>query len=1106
MPEAQAHLNPEQLAAVTHDAGPLIVLAGPGTGKTRVIVHRIAHMLSERGIAPERILAVTYTTRAAQQMRERLAALVGPRAEQVHAHTFHAMGFRIIRRFAHLAGLPRPDADTTPIIDSAQQSRLFRSIVLEHNLFPHARARGIDAIIEQIVADMDALDNAGITVPAARVFLSRARESLASGTNALGHPLDAQALASERERLNALDETLHAIDLFRAACRERSWLTFSDLITLPIHILQSSPRAAALARDEYRHIVVDEFQDANTAQIELLRLLAPPERTPDLCVVGDDDQSIYNFRGADDLAFKRFAEIWTDQTTIRLSSSFRSTPPIVAVSGAIMSRAATRFAPDKAIVAAREHPSAAPIDAVHLEDDKQDAEVIASMILLDRAESAPPRPWSSYAVVAKTNADLERICATLRIEGIPCSIRRPPSIMDDAGVQDVFAWMRLLVEPRSTYHALRILTRPPYACAIRDLQPLESRYRALRSRADAGEPSAPDPGPFMDWLAVHAPADPLIAKAAAMHADLRTATAHQSAMDAIFRIITSIDAAHAELLPAAERAARVAALVTLVRFARTRQDRLDAPGDLRAFLAYYDDLSPGDQKLSDTDRSERLDAPGSENDDPDAVRLVTAHSAKGLEFDTVFVPRVTPQHGYGSVRTDDDPPFPAGLLSRDDRSPRERALAEARRLFYVACTRAERRLVLLSKKTKHLSSSTHFFQELIHDPSLKAAIRILEGADLLKQAATRGLGLAALGPSSPLDVERPSAAPRVDRRDLFERAQRDTRLAAAGAIERAGASVDPSEALASLEQSARRLAALQFAERTGRVPAWATGTDAGTHAEQVLARAGGAAPSAPSTLAFPPLSAPLSLSYTFISDYLRCPRCFYVKHVLKLEPAPEQPAVVGSAIHAALEQFYQSWRNAEIEESHRPEEADLLALGRRAFFARWPRHIPVDRAKLDQVLAQLSLMFRTLHDPTANIIELEKVVRFPYGSHTMEARLDRIDQIETPAGLAFRLIDYKTGEPTQHLLEPEADDLQLGIYAMALSQLYGAGDPALDRLPGFAEYWILAEGARGTLDLASIQFDKVRRTIDKAISGMLAGNWSRSPRIGTHECDILGAP
>ncbi len=1123
MSDEMGKLNPEQRRAVEHDSGPLMVLAGPGTGKTRVITQRIAHLMTGRGVRPETIVAVTYTVKAAGQLRERLAGLVGGDADLVHAHTFHGLGLRILRRFADeidvsVGGFGQAGSGRGGIIDSAQQRRALREIVVEHGLFARARAMGLDAVADRLIKLGETLSNNAIAPADAAAFAVQAAAHLEKGEDGRGMKLDSEAIAGERERVAELAESARALGEFEKVCRERAWMSFGDLLTLPIRILRESKHAAAILRDEWRHMVVDELQDVNVAQLELLRLLMPPTgesptgRVPDLCGVGDDDQSIYMFRGADDLAFDKFAKIWPEATTLKLTENFRSTPPIVAATNVTIGEAKRRFAPDKVIVSAgTQVGTPAPVECIQLEGEKDDGEVIAAWVRADRA-AHPETPWHSYAVVSKSHADGERIRLALEIEGIPAIAAREGSPGDDEGVKTVLAWVRLLAEPHASHVVGQILRRPPFSMEPLVLQRLLSGYRVRVSRFQAGDPGMPDPGGFVDWLGTSAPEDPIATAFVEAHGVLRADAVKLPASALIESIIKHADAAHADLLSGRERAARVSNLVTLVRFARERQGRLDAPGDVRAFCQYWDDLSDKEQGLEVMGADDRVDGIGEQEGEekPDKVRLITAHSSKGLEFKTVFVPRASPMSGYGKVHDHDDVSLPAGLLDGgDDRTPKVRAKAEQRRLFYVACTRAEERLIVLAKKNKKPSKAEHYFEEILYATTLENSRSVRQGADVLRAAAALGMrrdagwdgGMLGAAPIGKDDEGR--------RREMFEEARRQVRTAAAGALDEAGHPDRVSDAVekaaVTLAECGRRTGALADAQRTGKVPAWAAGTPAGELVRSVLERVGsGQTTGGSGGPAWPGLLPPLDLTYTKIDAYIKCPRCYYLQYHLDLRPPAGAKQIVGQVVHQALEKFYRGVQAADAEGGARPGRAALVAMGRETFMRNCPRQSEVDRKQLDQVIAQLGLAFDQLYDASANTLEVEKTVKFDYGPHGFEAKLDRIDQYTgADGGPAFRIVDYKTGWAVSRLTKPKADDLQLGVYALALSELYGLGDPREQSLHGVAEYWVLSTGQRGVIDLKKIDFDAVHKAIDDVVEGMIAGRWERAAKC-KGDCGMFG--
>lgn len=1075
---SQMELTADQRGAVEHDDGPLIVLAGPGTGKTRVITARVAHMITIRDVNPEQIVAVTFTNKAAGELGERLGELVGGTVSaRVVSSTFHSLGLRIIRRFGDVLGVP-----SEPIlIDSSQRKGLVREIIREQGLYSYAMGGGIDSAIGLATEVMKELRNLGMTSGDAMAWLDRERQVIGGLENG-----EKEARIGELERF---EQAALVYSHFESRCLDRGWMEYDDLIMLPSRLMRDHKQIAAILRQDHRHVVVDEFQDVNAAQIEMIRQLCPPESNPDLCVVGDDDQSIYGFRGADDRAFAHFAQIWAGAPTITLSTNYRSAEAIVEASNAVIDRAHVRFDDSKKAVSHAGEVARAGVELVRLVDEKQSGEIIAAMLLKmasDAQESGGKFEFGSCAVIARTGGELERIARVLMIEGIPVEMREKSSPMEDEGVQDVIAWARLLGDPNSSADLRRILARPPYRCDAIKIGGLIAGWKVRRSRWMHGDDDALDPGALLDWLAQHADEsdERLGARIRRMHVlaiELGKIASDSTASTALMEIVKRTGVVHSDLGDGRRRASRVAAVVALVSFARSRSDRFESPGDLPAMLRYWEDLDPKEQSLGELpehrvhDRNDRLGSV----EDRGAVAMLTAHASKGLEFETVFIPRVGPPHGYPMTSGSDGEVLPEGLIDRagDVRDVKARRIDEERRVFYVALTRAHYRAVLLARLPKK-STSTNFVLEL--RDSLGGGLVEHDECDVLDPAAS-GDAVSRLGAEF-------RSASRM--RDVFDQARQDERRMAASAIDAMElGEIDRDELANRLSITADRIAVINEVLRSGEVPGWVSGGELGVLAQRLVDVISDAVPDDGGVL-HGPLDGPLRLSFTQIAGYLHCPRCYLVEQVLELPSEEASPAMVGKAMHEALEVFYQRWREADAQGEQVPGVDELRALVKKKFFERWPSGIEVEEDKLEQALAMAGTLWSSMHSDDVHIEELEKKISLGYDcgglTHQIKAVLDRVDA--TSSG-GRRVIDYKTGKPRKELSEPKKDDLQLGIYAMALEEAFG--DPG----PGsVCEYWLLQDGSVGSIGFDELDMDKIRKKIDKAIAGMLAGVWERSPR------------
>jgi ATP-dependent DNA helicase UvrD/PcrA len=1097
---SKVELTPDQQRAVEYDAGPVIVLAGPGTGKTRVITARVAHMIQERGVNPEQIVAVTFTNKAAGELGDRLGGLVGTTiAARVVSSTFHSLGLGMVRRFGDVLGVPSDPM----LIDSSQRKQLIREIIREHKLYRYAMGSGIDSAIELAMKTMSELRNLSMHSDDALAWVQSQRDALESLERA-----EAQARGAELDRF---EQAAMVYGHFESQCLDRGWMDFDDLILLPIRLMREHPQIAAILRHDHRHVVVDEFQDVNAAQIEMIRQLCPPNTNPDLCVVGDDDQSIYGFRGADDRAFAHFAGIWEGSPTITLSTNFRSAGPIVAASNAVIEGAHVRFDPDKVAVSHAGEVDGAGIELIRLEDDKQSGEAIASMLLKmvsEAKEGDEAFDFGSCAVIARTGAELERIARVLTLEGIPVEIRQKRSPMDDEGVLDVLAWARVLGDPGLSVDVKRVLIRPPYRCDAIVLGRLVARWKAIESQHLAGDPQASDPGDLIGWLVEHSD-EPMRAKIEKMRvllAELGVVAGEADAGTALMEIIKRTGVVQSELSDGHGRASRVAALVEVVRFARLRKDRFESPGDLGAMLRYIEDLSPGEKSLGELpeDAVEQTsdltgDSTGTDSGHAQgAVAMLTAHASKGLEFETVFIPRVSPQFGYPKTNNPggDEEVLPEGLIDRagDVRDAKARMIDEERRVFYVALTRAHHRAVLLAKVPKK-TTVTNFVYEL----------RASDGVELPERDAFDVLDPSMVGDAvSDLGVEFKSAN-RI--RDVFDQAKRDARRDAAMAID----AMEMGELVRTaldirLRHAANRIALVNEVYITGEVPQWVAECDDPELGKLACGLVDALAQKAvASEQLHPGLKGPLKLSFSQISKYLQCPRCYLVNYVLRLPEDEQVVMMLGTVIHEALEEFYIRWRDADAEGLDHPGLGELEAMTRKYYFKHQPRDAEVDEGSLEKAMGMIGLFWEQMHDEQAHIIELEREHVFGYVCDGIEHKIKaKIDRVDATAEGGSRVIDYKTGYPRKELTEPKKDNLQLGIYAMAIEHELGELGPG-----SVCEYWLLADGTRGVIGTDDLDMSKIRKRIDKAIAGMLEGDWTQSNKCkrgeGGSACSILDA-
>jgi DNA helicase II / ATP-dependent DNA helicase PcrA len=636
MPENSAHplldgLNLQQRAAVVHAGGPLLIVAGAGSGKTRVLTHRIAYLLGERDVHPGQILAITFTNKAAGEMKERVDALVGPRSKAMWVMTFHSACVRILRREAKRMGFPTGFS----IYDQADANRLMALVCRELDLDPKRYPP------KSFSAQVSNLKNELIDY---ETYKSRAATHME------------QTLAQ-------------AYEMYQARLQQAGAMDFDDLIMTTVNLLQVFPEAAEHYRRRFRHVMVDEYQDTNHAQYQLVReLTAPVEEigAAELCVVGDADQSIYAFRGATIRNILEFERDYPDAETILLEQNYRSTQTILSAANAVIERNADRKPKrlwsdqgdgEKIIgyVADNEHDEAA---FVAQEVDK-----------LTDHQGVRPR---DVAIFYRTNAQ-SRVFEEVFIRvGLPYKVVGGVRFYERKEVRDLLAYLRVLANPEDTVSLRRIINVPKRGIGDRAEACIEAY--GSRERISFWQASRqPEDVPGMATRSVNAVRD-FVTLLDELRASVETLTPAQLIEDIL---VKSGYLAELQASRDPQDETRIENLHEFEAVAREYEDRLDgesAAGRLVDFLEQVALVADADSipgaKGGPVPPGER--APDS---DQGVVTLMTLHTAKGLEFPTVFLTGM------------EDGVFPH---LRAMSNPKE--LEEERRLAYVGITRARQRL------------------------------------------------------------------------------------------------------------------------------------------------------------------------------------------------------------------------------------------------------------------------------------------------------------------------------------------------------------------------------------------------------------------------------
>ncbi|MEO1335030.1 MAG: UvrD-helicase domain-containing protein, partial [Myxococcota bacterium] len=442
-------LNQAQLEAVVTTEGPVLVLAGAGSGKTRVITYRLANLIRQ-GVTANRILCVTFTNKAAFEMKERARKLVGRSLRGVTISTFHALGAQILRLFPDRVGL-RPGFTIT---DAGEQigtlRRILRTLRIDDRQFDAKR----------IMAVIGAAKNAGYD---AERF--RAADGVLPGT------LAALDLKDESLMADYLVATMEAYAHYESALKTQNVVDFDDLLLLTLDLLRTDDEVRARLQRKWRYLQVDEYQDTNGAQLELVRQVAGEKQN--LCVVGDDDQSIYGWRGADIANILSFETHFPGAKVVKLELNYRSTAHILTVANAIIQKNPDRF--DKTLKPAADEGE--PVHVVAVQDEEEEAEQVANTILSLIAGGTPAK---DIAVLYRSNVQSRPVELAMRTAHVPYRVVGGMDLFDRKEVKDCLSYLRLLNNPADEQALRRIINFPPRGIGDTTVTKLDNYARRHR--------------------------------------------------------------------------------------------------------------------------------------------------------------------------------------------------------------------------------------------------------------------------------------------------------------------------------------------------------------------------------------------------------------------------------------------------------------------------------------------------------------------------------------------------------------------------------------------------------------------------------------------------
>ena len=615
-------LNPEQESAVTHQGGPLLVVAGAGSGKTRVLTRRIAYLLATRKVEPFEILAITFTNKAAGEMKERVAALVGKRAKAIWVSTFHSACVRILRQEGTRLGF----SSSYSIYDQADSVRLVTLVMRDLNL-----------------------DQKRYNPRAVAALISNAKNEL------LGPADYRNATTNHFEEIVA---EVYAI--YQQRLTSANALDFDDLIMKTVEVLQKFPDARARYRTRFKHILVDEYQDTNHAQYILIRELVGTDRdgipAAELCVVGDADQSIYGFRGATIRNILQFEEDYPDATTILLEQNYRSTQNILSAANSVISKNESRK--EKNLWS--DSGSGPKLSGFVAENEHHEAEFVRDELFKLSKEGTSK--FGETAIFYRTNAQSRVFEEVFMRSAVPYKVVGGVRFYERKEIKDLLAYLRVLVNPNDEVSLRRIINTPKRGIGDRALDAIDdvAKRDSISFWSALATSNSTELSPRAN-ASIQAFVSMLVALRVLVEANRPPSTIAAAILEQS-GLLEELRASHDP-----QDEVRVENLEELVAVIEEYEERAISEGETPTLGAFLEEVS----LVADADEIPEGDDHGG------VVTLMTLHTAKGLEFPTVFLTGME-----------------EGVFPHSRTLGEKNELEEERRLAYVGLTRARERLYL----------------------------------------------------------------------------------------------------------------------------------------------------------------------------------------------------------------------------------------------------------------------------------------------------------------------------------------------------------------------------------------------------------------------------
>ena len=952
-PDILATLTDEQRRGVEHGAGPLLVVAGAGTGKTHVLTARIVHLIATSAAKPHEILAVTFTEKAAAQMQERVDLNTPLGLNDAGIKTFHGFGDEVFREFALELGR----SGELRVLSQAEQV-----IFVRENLYdlPLRRYRPTGDPLRYVRALLNLFGRARDEDVSPEEYVAYATKLRA----AVGQGIDADVRADEADAQEELSAVYAAYNRLK---EEKGVIDFGDQIALCLRLLREHPGAARRLQNRYRYVLVDEFQDTNAAQFTLLHSLVEPHRN--ITVVGDDDQSIFAWRGATLGNFDAFRAAYPDAAVVTLVENRRSSQGILDAAYSLITKNPDRLEASLGVdkhLRGREPGDDTEADHLQYVSGADEAEEVANLIA--REALRRQRRYGDFAILVRNNNDATPFLNALARRQIPAHFSGGGQLYERPEIRLLISFLSAVALPSDSRHVYHLAVSALYAFpAVELARATEASGRRQKSLREVFEEIAASNGGFPDEAV--ASAKRLIEDLAYYAGRATELTTAELLYEFLERSKLLAQYLEPESALAEEQGQNVAKFFRLVHSAART-----LPTDRASFFVPYLELlrEAGDDPVAaDFETS------------AERVNVLSIHKAKGLEFGVVFLVHATDERMPGSSRGD-ELPLPEALAKSPPPS-RETHIGEERRLAYVAITRA--------KDSFYFTNAVDYGGTRAFRPS-------------------RFIGEALGRP-----IERISAR------------------------------------LAAYEE----LAKFEVAPPEADSPLPALGPD------DVL-----------------------TVSYSDIDDYRRCPLLYRFKHVLRIPVLPSPAMIYGLALHEAVRDYLRRKRDGES-----PTLPDLQATFRAAWLAEGfisPEH------ETERFQAGLEAL-RRFHE-TEQVGRppdlVEQRFSFMLGRDRVVGRWDRVDQ--GPAGA--EVIDYKSSAIVEGSERPQVlanQDLQLRLYALAHQRMYGTR-------PAKATLHFLETGGLGSIEPSDADMSLVRTLVTSTAARIRARDFAAAPAKGVKTC------